>query len=127
MKAYIVEDYEPMRMILKRVLKKNFPMIKSVGESETAEDAIIKITEFKPDIALIDISLPGMDGIELIRTIKPQCKAICILVVTAHEVELYKDKALKAGAHEIASKADFSGLIKVISDLLERKKTGGCD
>jgi DNA-binding NarL/FixJ family response regulator len=127
MKAYIVEDYEPMRMILKRILKKNFSSIKSVGESETAEDALVKIPEFKPEIALIDISLPGMDGIELIRRLKSQCETICILVVTAHEVEFYREKALQAGAHDIASKSDFDGLIKVIGTLLEKRNSGGCD
>lgn len=127
MKAYIVEDYEPMRMILRRVLRKNFPLMKPVGESESAEDALVKIPEFKPEIALIDISLPGMDGIELIRRIKPQCIALCILVVTAHEVEFYKEKALQAGAHDIASKSDFDGLVKAINAILEKKKNGGCN
>jgi DNA-binding NarL/FixJ family response regulator len=96
MKACIVEDYEPMRMILKRMLRKNFPSIKSVEESDTAEDALIKIPGMKPDIALVDISLPGMDGIELIKKLKTQCDSVCILVVTAHEVEFYKEKALRA-------------------------------
>jgi hypothetical protein len=48
-------------------------------------------------------------------------------VVTAHEVELYKEKALQAGAHDIASKSDFDGLIRVIGILLEKKKNGGCE
>jgi DNA-binding NarL/FixJ family response regulator len=126
MKAYIVEDYEPMRMILKRVLKKNFPAITSVGESETAEEALVKIPEIKPAIALIDISLPGMDGIELIRRMKPQCGAVCIMVVTAHEVEFYREKALLAGANDIASKSDFDGLINKIKALLESQNTGEC-
>src|SRR5512133_1988799 len=117
MKAYIVEDYEPMRMILKRVLKKNFPLIKSVDESENAEDALVKIPEVNPTIALIDISLPEMDGIELIKKLKPQCKNVIILVVTAHEVEFYKEKAFQAGADDIVSKSDFDGLIKVIRTL----------
>lgn len=115
-----------MRMILRRVLKKNFPSIKSVGESETAEEALIKIPVIKPAIVLIDISLPGMDGIELIRRLKLQCKALCILVVTAHEVEFYKDKALKAGAHNIVSKSDFDALINKVRILLESKDSGGC-
>lgn len=126
MKAYIVEDYEPMRMILRRVLKKNFPSIKSIGESETAEEALIKIPEIKPTIVLVDISLPGMDGIELIRRLKLLCKSLCILVVTAHEVEFYKGKVLKAGAHNIVSKSDFKALICEVRMLLESVDSGGC-
>jgi DNA-binding NarL/FixJ family response regulator len=126
MKACIVEDYEPMRMILKRMLRKNFPSIKSVEESDTAEDALIKIPGMKPDIALVDISLPGMDGIELIKKLKTQCDSVCILVVTAHEVEFYKEKALRAGAHNIVSKTDFDDLINEIKKLLESKEHGGC-
>lgn len=124
--AFIVEDYEPMRMILKRILKKNFPEIKTIVESATAEDALVRIPEIKPAIALIDISLPEMDGLELIGKLKQKCKGVCILVVTAHEVEFYKEKALQVGAHDIASKSDFDGLITVVKSLLGRRETGEC-
>jgi DNA-binding NarL/FixJ family response regulator len=126
MRAFIVEDYEPMRIILKRLLKKNFPFIKEVGESETAEEALEEIPRFKPAFVLVDISLPGMDGIELIRKLKPECKKLCILVVTGHEVELYEKAANEAGANDIVSKLDDVKLLRAINHLIEMHNGKGC-
>lgn len=126
MKVFIVEDYESMRIILKRLLKKNFSSITSIGESETAEEALEEIPKFNPELVLVDISLPGMDGIELIRRVVKKCMTICVLVVTAHEVEFYKDKAIEAGAHGIVSKTDFEELIDMVGVFMKKSKEGGC-
>ncbi|MBD3318099.1 MAG: response regulator [Chitinivibrionales bacterium] len=122
MKVYIVEDHESMRFILKRLLRKNFPSITTIGEGETAETALEEIPSFDPDLILVDISLPGMDGIELIRRLKPLYKNLCILVVTGHEIDLYRESALAAGADEIVSKNDDQKLLKSIGALLEKRE-----
>lgn len=124
MKIYIVEDDESMRIILKRLLKKNFSAITATGESESAEQALREIPSFAPDIVLVDISLPGMDGIEMIRKLKPQYPDLCMLVVTGHDIEPYKQTALKAGAHGIVSKMDDDELLRVVEDLLGESKNG---
>lgn len=117
MKVYIVEDYELMRMILKRLLRRNVPTITAFGESDTAEDAMLRIPAFNPDIVLVDISLPGIDGIEMIRRLKPQFRKMKFIVVTAHEVEIYAQAATEAGADGIISKND-DGLVQKISGML---------
>ena len=126
MKVYVVEDNESMRIILKRLLRKNFPSITDIRESETAEEALEEIPLFNPDLVLVDISLPGMDGIELIRRLKPECQKLCILVVTAHEIELYKKAAFDAGSHGIVSKSDDEELLELIDMLLKKSRNGGC-
>lgn len=120
MNVYIVEDDESMRMILKRLLRKNFPSVTRVGESESAEKALENIDTFSPDLVLVDISLPGMDGIEFIRRLHNEQKKICILVVTGHEIELYEKQAYAAGAHGIVSKTDDKQLLETIKMLLEK-------
>lgn len=127
MKAYIVEDDESMRFILKRLLKRNFPEITSVGESETAETALEDLQTFEADVVLVDIVLPGMNGIELIQQLKPNCRNVCILVVTGQEIELYKHKAYNAGAYDIVSKSEFTKLLESVKTLLTIKKQGGCE
>jgi DNA-binding NarL/FixJ family response regulator len=122
MKLYIVEDDEDMRFLLKRILKKNFPSITEFKESVTAEQAINEIPEMNPDLVLVDISLPGMNGIELISKLKPTCNYICILVVTGHEVEIYKHAALEAGAHGIVSKSDTDRFLDYVKKLIEKRK-----
>ena len=126
MKVYIVEDDGSMRIILKRLLRKNFSEITSIGESESAEKALEEIPSFAPDVILVDISLPGIDGIEMIKKLKPTCQELCILVVTGHDVETYKQAALKAGAHGIVTKMQDDELLRYISELLGRSKQGGC-
>lgn len=126
MRAYIVEDDESMRIILKRLLRRNFPLIKEYGESESAEQALVEVPVFCPDLILVDISLPGIDGIELIRRIDKEKKRVCILVVTGHEIEIYRQAALNAGADNIVSKADDKTFLKIVAELLEKHKTKRC-
>jgi DNA-binding NarL/FixJ family response regulator len=126
MKVYIIEDDDSMRIILKRLLKKHFQGVE-VKESATAEQALDEIPIYNPELVLVDISLPGMNGIELISILKPKCFYICILVVTGHEVEVYKKAALDAGAHDIISKMEDAKLIQSVKELSEKRKHGGCD
>ncbi|MFW5774716.1 MAG: response regulator [Chitinivibrionales bacterium] len=119
MKVYIVEDHDSMRLILKRLLKKNFPSITDIGESETAEKAIEEIPSFCPNLVLVDISLPGIDGIEMIRRLKTECREMCILVVTGHEIGMYRQAATDAGAHDIVSKYDDEQLLECIRSFLD--------
>jgi DNA-binding NarL/FixJ family response regulator len=121
MKVYIVEDDEGMRIILKRLMKKNFSSITAIGESLSADDALREIPVFAPDILLVDISLPGMDGLELISKLKPQCRKAGIIVLTGHEIDQYREIALNAGAHGIVSKMDDNGLLQTIREILHRR------
>lgn len=117
MNVYIVEDDEAIRIILKRLLKRNFSSITDIREYESADKALKDMRYFTPDILLVDISLPGMDGIELIRKLKPRCQNTGIVVLTGHEIDHYKNAALSAGAHSIVSKMDSEGLLRSIREL----------
>ena len=68
------------------------------GQAESAEDALNEILELKPDAAVIDISLPGMNGIELVKNLLHQLPDLKILIVSRHDEELYAERALRAGA-----------------------------
>ncbi|MBD3239600.1 MAG: response regulator [Chitinivibrionales bacterium] len=127
MKAYLVEDDETMRFILKHILEANFPSLTAIGESETGEDALEKVPSFGADVVLVDISLPGMSGLEFVRRLTPKCRGACILVLTGHEIEMYEQAARDAGAHGIISKSDDEGLLEMIGILLEKSKQGGCE
>ncbi|MBN1603565.1 MAG: response regulator transcription factor [Chitinispirillaceae bacterium] len=110
-----------IRIILKRLLKRNFSPVTDICECESADKAVMDIPSFAPDILLVDVSLPGMDGIELIRKIKPQCQNTGIIVLTGYEIDQYKKAALSAGAHDIVSKSDSEGLLRSIRELLAGK------
>lgn len=125
LKAYIVEDHEEIRFLLKRLLLRNFPTIQVVGETESAETAFPVVCKYCPDLVLVDISLPGMDGIEFIRKLRPACEAALILVVTGHEVELYRHEALAAGADDVVSKSDTGMLVQKIQSYVSAKENDG--
>lgn len=119
-KVFIVEDNEDVRMLYRHILRKS--RIKVVGEAESAEEALMKIPETSPNLIVVDISLPGMDGLELIKELRKMDSFFCILVCTAHEVGIYKDSAMKAGADAVLSKGDAFTLPEIIHCLYDEKK-----
>ena len=68
------------------------------GEAEDGRDAIRSVQKFKPDLVLMDLSMPKMDGLDAIREIKKQSPNIKVLVLTVHKAEEYLFASLKAGA-----------------------------
>jgi len=69
-----------------------------VGQFNRAEEALQKSMELKPDLAIVDISLPGMSGLELIKHLVGLDSNLKILVVSRHEEILYAERVLRAGA-----------------------------
>jgi DNA-binding NarL/FixJ family response regulator len=126
MKLYMVEDDESIRIILKRILKRKFSAIRLIGESDNAEEALLEIPSFAPDLILVDLTLPGMDGIELIKKLKPIYPNGYILVMTNHDVGQIKNAALEAGADEIVLKINENELLLTIEKLLTCIENKGC-
>jgi len=96
-RIYIVDDHPLMRKGMAMTLDAELEF-DVVGQSESAEEALQKIPETKPDLAVIDISLPGMNGIELIKNLLNHLPNLDILVVSRHDEELYAERAIRAGA-----------------------------
>ena len=94
---YIVDDHPLMRKGLAMTLEKEVGF-DVCGQAESAEVALTEILKLKPDAAVIDISLPGMNGIELVKNLLHQEPNLKILIVSRHDEELYAERALRAGA-----------------------------
>ncbi len=69
-----------------------------VGESEDSEQALKRIREVQPDVVMMDISMPGISGIELTRQVRQVCPATKIIALTVHEDEGYIGEMLRQGA-----------------------------
>jgi DNA-binding NarL/FixJ family response regulator len=68
------------------------------GTAKTAEEALSRVPQLKPDLVITDVTLPGRNGLDLLRellTVDPSCR---VLVVTMHDELLYAERALRAGA-----------------------------
>lgn len=93
----IVDDHGLMRAGLRAVLEDE-PDLQVVGEGEHGEEAIRMTGELQPDLVLMDIGLPGMDGIEATRRLKRLDPQIRVLILTVYEEESLLREAIQAGA-----------------------------
>lgn len=97
-KLVIVDDHSLVINGYKNILA-NFPSIEIIGETNNGENAIKLIKAIQPDIVLMDINLPLINGIECVKELKKlECKSKFIFLTMHHE-EIYVLKAVKAGAN----------------------------
>jgi DNA-binding NarL/FixJ family response regulator len=99
----MVDDHAILREGL-RALLSYYDDIDVVGEAEDGTQAIAKVNELTPDIVLMDIAMPGMNGLDATRTIHQQHPQIRILILTQHEDRQYVLPLLQAGASGFVSK-----------------------
>lgn len=89
------------------------------GETDNIREAMEIITATKPDVAIVDITLRGSSGLELIKDIKAQGLSLPVLVLSMHEEDLYAERALHAGAQGYISKNEASSeVIEAIQKVL---------
>jgi len=117
----IAEDHTILREGLQALLsgKKEFNV---VGEAKDGREAIHSVEENKPDIILLDLSMPRMNGLEAIQEIKKRSVNTKILVLTVHKTEEYVLASLEAGADGyILKEATHSELLIAIDNVLSGK------
>lgn len=93
----IVDDHQVVRSGL-RMLLENEADVEITCEAGTAQEALDAVSEYKPDVVLMDIGLPDMSGIEATREIKRRFPDVAVVALTIHEDEEYFFKMLDAGA-----------------------------
>lgn len=112
----IVEDLDEVRDGLRNFISLS-PDFKVLNTFKSAEDAIDELPEIAPDIVIMDISLPGMNGIECIRLVKPKSPKTQFMMFTVYENDEKVFEALKAGASGYLLKN--TGLVQLIESLKE--------
>lgn len=103
----LADDHSVVRSGLRRLLEQTQNM-EVVVEAESGEQAYQLFTEFSPDVAVLDLSMPGMGGLEAIRRILSRHPTARILVFSMHENASFASQALKAGARGYISKTGAS-------------------
>ncbi len=109
-RIYIVDDHPLMRKGLAMTIDKEIGY-EVCGQAESAEQALAEMVSLNPDAAVVDISLPGMNGIELIKNVLHQKPNLKILVVSRHDEELYAERALRAGAKGYLMKLEAAEIL----------------
>lgn len=95
-KILIVDDHPMMREGLAQLIG-NERDLKVCGEAENAREALEKISELKPDLILVDITLPDKNGLELIKDIEALHPGTEVIVISMHDEALYAERVLRAG------------------------------
>ena len=93
----LADDHAVVRSGLRMLLEAQ-PDMTIVGEAETGQEAIRRVAELSPDVVLMDIEMPGMNGIEATRRIKAGAPAAAVLALTMYEDDQYFFEMLRAGA-----------------------------
>jgi len=93
----LVDDHSVVRMGFKMLIDIEKDM-QVIAEAETGEEGIIKFQEIKPDVVVMDITMPGIGGLEAIERIIAKDKNAKILVLSAHEDSVHPKRVLSAGA-----------------------------
>ena len=97
------------------------PDLTVCGDAAEAESALREIRKLKPDLIVVDITLGGTSGIDLIKAIKNETEDYPVLVVSMHDESLYAERALRAGAMGYVMKQEPAKTVKIAI----RKVLGG--
>jgi two-component system response regulator NreC len=104
-KIFLADDHEILREGLKLILEK-VPRYEIIGESGNGRDALEKIEQLQPDLVILDISMPGMTGIEVTTQIKKYNPQISVIALSRHDSVEYLNKLLKSGANGYIHKSE---------------------
>jgi DNA-binding NarL/FixJ family response regulator len=96
-KVLLADDHSIVRAGLRRIVEESGDL-EVIAEASDGREAIQRVRETSPDVAVIDISMPGLDGLEVISQIRSFYPDLPILVLTMHEEEQYVVRAIGAGA-----------------------------
>ena len=117
----IVDDHPLMRKGLIMSMESDSD-IEVVGQASNAEEAMSLVESAAPDLVIVDISLPGMSGLELIKHIHAIKPDVLTLVVSRHDEALYAERAIRAGARGYVMKLEAG---QVIVKAIRRVLNGG--
>jgi DNA-binding NarL/FixJ family response regulator len=115
------DDHKVMRQGLIQLIASQ-PDIHGVGEATNGREAIEQVRMNQPDVVVMDISMPEMDGIEATRQIKVEFPEVRVIGLSMHDDEHIKQTMCQAGADRVISKAESSAkLLKAIYKFTKKK------
>src|SRR5438552_16408214 len=106
-RVVLVEDHPMFREQLAQLINKE-PGMMVCGEADNIHDAFQLIESNTPDIAIVDLTLKGPSGLELIKNLKAKEIDVPVLVLSMHDEALYAERVLKAGARGYITKNEVS-------------------
>jgi len=106
----LVDDHPVLRKGLAQTIEEEIDL-SVIGQMESAEEALHEIEALSPDLAVVDISLPGMSGLELLKHLESRAPDVQALVVSRHDETLYAERCIRAGARGYVMKQEAGDVI----------------
>jgi DNA-binding NarL/FixJ family response regulator len=120
-RVLVVDDHPIVRQGLALLIDQE-PDLVVCGSAEEAHSALHAIATLRPDIIILDISLPGPDGMELLKTIRTLDPDLPILVLSMHAESVYAERALRAGANGYIMKQEATdNVLEALRRILRRE------
>jgi DNA-binding NarL/FixJ family response regulator len=117
MRIFIADDHEIFRRGLKSLLESR-PGWKICGEAADGLEAVRQAFELEPDVLVLDVSMPGLNGLDVTRRILAQRPDLRVVILSQHEPSFLETSALDAGAKVYLTKTDVGQkLIRAIEGL----------
>jgi DNA-binding NarL/FixJ family response regulator len=115
----IVDDHPLFRKGLEQLINSTAEGFVICGEAGDAAEGMSKIRQLKPDLVIVDLSLPGANGIELIKNVRAEFQKLPLLILSMHDESLYALRALRAGAQGYVMKQEaLENVINAIREVL---------
>jgi DNA-binding NarL/FixJ family response regulator len=119
----VVDDHALVREGLTRLFEQ-VPNVEQVGQAATAEAALALAEELQPDVALVDLHTPQLDGIETARRLRETCPSLRILILSGVESEDGLLRAVRAGTHGYILKTlPFAAVVRAIEMAMDGNLT----
>lgn len=121
LRIVVVDDHELVRRGIRNLLETRHGW-KVIGEAAGGRDAVDQVKKLKPDILILDITMPDMDGLEATRQLHEARVSTRILILTMHESDQMVRRVLEAGALGYVLKSDMAAqLVRAVEDLAQDK------
>jgi len=121
-KIILVDDHDMVRTGLKRLLE-DYSDIEVIAEASSGEQAIKLVQAHNPDIALMDLNMPGIGGLEATRKLLRNHKDLKIIIVTMHNEDIFPQRLLNIGAMGyITKEAKVQEIVKAIHVVMNNKR-----
>lgn len=117
-RVLIADDDDRFRWRLVQFLATE-PFIEVIGEAATGHEAMASARELKPDLLLMDVRMPGMNGVSATRCLKKEMPHLKVIVLSVYDLQEYRDAALASGASAyIVKKSMIEELIPAIRNVI---------
>ena len=126
MRVFVCDDMADMRLLMRLTLEE-VPGLEVVGEADNGASALAGVAESQPDVVLVDLSMPGMDGLELIPRLRQLVPAPGIVVYTALASPRVEAQAFRRGADRFLKKGAPLEQLREVTRQVAYERRGGAE